>query len=59
MEPTIITHEAANHDEPLVHNWRVRHSSPASASPGHWPRLTPIASTAIRSPSCYGAAALR
>lgn len=23
MEPTIIGHEAVNHDEPLVHTWRV------------------------------------
>jgi hypothetical protein len=23
MKPTITGHEAVNHDEPLVHNWRV------------------------------------
>ena len=62
MEP-IIGHEAVNHDDLLVHTWRVaqltRPSSPGSASRGRWPRPTPTTLTGIRSPGWYSAAARR
>ena len=40
MEPTMAGHEAIDHDDLAVRNWR-RHSSSGSGSPDRWPRSPP------------------
>jgi hypothetical protein len=56
MEPAITGHEAVDHDDLLVHTWRVARLTRLGIR-RCWPRSTPTTSTGIRSPGWCSAAA--
>ena len=60
MEPAPATprHEAIDHDDLLVHEWRAAQLT-RLGSRGGWPRPPPTTSTGTRSPAWCAAAARR